>query len=345
MTSWFTNCWFILIACAAPAHVRAADPPAIRFEARDGEVRITAGGQPLARYVYNDETITRPYFCDLCAPGGIQVTRNHPPNQEDLQDHATFHPGLWLAFGDINGHDYWRLKAKVVHDGFAERPQAATSSGEAGSSRELRTDRGGFVVRNRYVATDGKSTICEETCKVQFLVVPEGHWILWDSTITSPDHELRFGDQEEMGLGVRLATSLAVQSNKGGRILNSDGRRNEQEVWGRQALWCDYSGPLDSKRAEGKYVGAVIFAHPDNPRPCWWHVRDYGLLVANGFGERSVEKGKLASLVIPRGESLRLRYGVLLHASQKPDDADLDKAKLDKAKLVKAYKAYAQLAR
>ena len=41
----------------------------------------------------------------------MQVTRHHPPIEgQDRVDHGTFHPGIWMAFGDISGSDYWRLE-------------------------------------------------------------------------------------------------------------------------------------------------------------------------------------------------------------------------------------------
>ena len=68
--------------------------------------------------------ILRPYFCNVHAPGGIQVTRNHPPVAgQDATDHDTMHPGLWLAFGDINGQDFWRNKGRIEHVRFTEPPK------------------------------------------------------------------------------------------------------------------------------------------------------------------------------------------------------------------------------
>lgn len=292
-----------------------------RVSSSEGEVRIEYDGRPFARYVYADETITRPYFCDLCAPSGVQVTRTHPPGKDDLQDHATYHPGLWLAFADINGHDYWRLKARVAYDGFEKKPYVETISKEAADAAGGARQYAGFAVRNRYLSTDGKETVCEERCAVRFFATGEGHWIVWDSAISSAEHGLAFGDQEEMGLGVRLATAVAVQSQRGGEIWNADGRRDEKEIWGRRSAWCDYRGVLADKR-----VGAAIFPHPKNPRECWWHVRDYGLQVANGFGERSVAAGETGMLNVARGETLRLRYGVLLHAGEKDARPDMPAA-------------------
>jgi hypothetical protein len=287
--------------------VAAAQQPTrlleVSFAAERGQLHLRVAGENVATYVFEDQTITRPFLAHVRTPGGVQVTRNHPPQPEDAQDHATFHPGIWLAFGDISGHDYWRLKAKVVHDGFVHKP-----SGGAG--------RGGFAVRHRYLSADGKRTVCTELWRVTLHARPEGYALIWDSTF-SPNADITFGDQEEMGLGVRLATPIAVTSKKGGRILDTAGRRDGAGIWGKSAEWCDYSGTIS-----GKHAGVLIVPDPANFRPAWWHARDYGLLVANPFGRRALTGGEKSSVTVRRGQPLRLRFGLLIHSAEKGDEFD-----------------------
>ena len=57
----------------------------------------------------------------------------------------------------------------------------------------------------------GGVVLCEEVCTYTFQVRPAGYLILWDSTFESNRSGLYFGDQEEMGLGVRVATPLMVK--------------------------------------------------------------------------------------------------------------------------------------
>ena len=294
---------FLLIADSRTA--LAADPPVIKLERGENQMVITAGSEKIATYVFRDEKIPRPYFAHLFAPGNVQVSRNHPPVPgKDAVDHDLFHPGLWLAFGDLSGHDSWRLKAKVQHDGFAEEPKS-----EPG--------RGTFSVRNRHLSTAGDATVCLETCRYTILARPAGWLILCDSTFSSDSGALVFGDQEEMGLGIRVATPLAVKS--GGRLTNSEGKTNEKEVWGRQADWCDYSGVIDGRR-----VGMTLLPDPANFGRSWFHARDYGFIAANPFGRNAFTKGDVSRLLVRRGKSLRLRFGVLLHASPNEKNVDLD---------------------
>jgi hypothetical protein len=126
----------------------------------------------------------------------------------------------------------------------------------------------------------------------------------WTSHFSGPE-EFSFGDQEEMGLGFRVATELAV--TKGGSIRSSAGGRDEKGVWGTQAAWCEYFRAVEGK----KRSGLLLMTHPENFRRAWFHARDYGLLVANPFGRQALTKGPPSRIVVRKGESLRLRFGIL----------------------------------
>lgn len=281
-----------------PAAGRAQS--SISFQRRTGSLQIWIRDKHVGDYVWVDPHVRRPFFARLHALNGVQVTRNHPPaDGQDATDHATMHPGLWLAFGDLAGLDFWRNDAAVEHVEFLDAPAAEN-------------DEGGFRVRNRYLA-NGK-LVCEETCRITLHAGAEAWTIDWTSEFTGPD-SFSFGDQEEMGLGVRLASPLTVKN--GGRITNSHQHVNEAQVWGKQADWCDYSGLTDGRRA-----GITLMPAPDNFRQCWFHARDYGLLVANPFGVNAFTRQSKSEIRVPRGETFRLRFGILIHAG----DTDLPAA-------------------
>lgn len=303
------------IAIVLAPSLHAGEPPAFAFVAKPGAIEISIRGEPFATYVFRDPEIPRPYFAHVRAPGGIQVTRHHPPSEGDPQDHATLHPGIWLAFGDLSGHDSWRLKARVESEGIVEGPSLAA-------------DRASFTVRNRYLATGGKDAVCIETCRYAIAIRPQGILLVADSRFVSDRAEFFFGDQEEMGLGIRVATSIAVKTGKGGRILDASGRVNEKEVWGKSAEWIDYSGPIGDRSA-----GMMVVPDPANFRPSWFHARDYGFIAANPFGRKALARGEESKLVIEKGETFRLRFAILIHAS--PSAAEFDaKAAFEEAKEV-----------
>lgn len=288
----------VLLTAALPA-----GEPEITFEHHDGVLAIRLGHAEVARYVYRDEAVPRPYFAPVKTASGLEVTRHHPPRMdEDPVDHVGLHTGIWLSFGDLSGCDYWRLKAQTEHVRFVIEPV-----GGAG--------RGSFSVLNRYRSADGNGTVCEETCHYVVRTVAGGYLLEMVSEFRPGDAELVFGDQEEMGLGIRVATPLVVDRNLGGRILDSAGRCNGGEVWGQTAEWCDYSGPL-----AGKWVGMTVLCHPRNFRPCWSHARDYGFLAMNPFGRQAFTKQEPSRVVVRRGETFQLRYGVVVHETATADD-------------------------
>jgi hypothetical protein len=286
-----------LLGAVGPAPTVGADDPPVAFERQPDGLFITIGGKPFARYVFGSEAITRPFFEAIHAPDGTQATRSNPPIQgEGLADHPSFHPGLWLAFGDLNGADSWRNRDRIRHAGFADEPHGGPG-------------RGHFAVRNLY--EKGAEVIGGEICRVSVLVRPQGYLLLWDSEFRPVGGDLIFGDQEEMGLGLRVAPPLAVV--KGGRIIDGEGRVDQAQVWGKQADWCSYAGEID-----GKHVGVMLMPHPENFRRSWFHARDYGLVVANPFGRNAFTKGAVSRVVVKGGEALRLRFGVLVYGGR-PD--------------------------
>ncbi len=274
-----------------------------------GKLSITLAGQPFAEYVYQDSQIPRPYFTAVHAPNGGQVTRPQPPDpQLDIADHPLFHPGIWLAFGILNDSDYWRNAAKVEFIEFTEKPRTTSAGGE-------------FTARFRYLdQKDPQKVVCEELFNCHISERPEGTLLVWDSTFSS-DREFTFGDQEEMGLGIRLATPLrSEQQARGaippgtGTIRDAAGRKNGAEIWGNAAQWCDFSGKI-----AGESAGITLMCHPDNFRSSWFHARDYGLLVANPFGQKAFHKGETSNITVEPGGTLQLRYGILLHSDKEPN--------------------------
>jgi hypothetical protein len=292
----------VLSAPAGAGSPAAAAPePAFRFEVQADRLAITHAGAPVATYVFRDERILRPYFANLHAPGGLQVTRRHPPVEGiDATDHDTMHPGLWLAFGDLNGADFWRNQARIEHVRFAESPEARGDELRFTTEGRLRTadDRILGHVTNRFTLT-----------------AQPGAWLLvWDATLAPAGDGFVFGDQKEMGLGVRVATALTEKN--GGVIVSSPGRRSAKDTWGQPADWCDYSGHVGDRPA-----GVTLMADPANSRPSWWHNRDYGLMVANPFGREAMKQGAKSAVTVPPGAVLRLRFGAALHAGPDFDPA------------------------
>ena len=281
--------------------------PVVDFDLKPGELLITIGDEPFATYSFEDPENTRPYFANVKTPCGIQATRNHPPQPGDPQDHAAYHPGIWLSFCDINGNDYWRQKAEVEHEMFVEKPKGGPGKGT-------------FTVRNYYMSPDGKERVLAELVEYTILVRPSGYLLIWDSTFSSDSNKIVIGDQEEMGLGIRLNTAINVTYGEG-QITNAEGMKDEGGTWGKASDWIDYSGPVD-----GQYVGMTIMPDPENFRPSWYHARDYGFVAANPFGREAMEQGEKSEVIVSEGEEFELEFGILIYCNPKGEKIDVDDA-------------------
>jgi hypothetical protein len=303
-----------LIGAFCVSSTGAAEPGIWKCEAKADRLIISCDDGSACEYVFADKTINRPFFCRVKAPGGVPVTRSHPPTPgSDPADHADMHPGIWLAFGDFCGSDFWRNKGAVVHEQFSQSPR-------------IDGDSLTFAVENRYL--DGQRTVATETCHLALIHRGEGYLVTFDSTFTGKE-PLVFGDQEEMGLGVRVASPLRVTGGSG-EMFDSEARHNEPQIWGKPADWCDYRG-----KSGDKMVGIALFSHGDNFRPSWFHVRDYGLMVANPFGRKALTGGEPSRLEIKPADHLRLRFAVWVHAGS-PDE---------QRNIAGAYRNYLELAK
>ncbi|MDB6155380.1 MAG: hypothetical protein JWL90_3833 [Chthoniobacteraceae bacterium] len=278
--------YLLTLKTAAPLPAVNPVAPGFAFEQRDDRLVILHDGKPVAHYVFRDPAVTRPFFAHLHEPGGAQVTRDFPPSAGS--DHPTMHPGVWLAWGDINGLDFWRNAVPIRHQRFIQAPE----------------------IKNGRLTFATESSLGQETglllSRFTIREAARGWLIEWDATIAAGAKELVFGDQEEMCFAARLAMPL-IEKN-GGVLLTDNGARTAAATWGKPFAWTDGSALIDGKR-----VGLAIFAHPGNPRPSRWHNRDYGLIGANLFALKAFNAGAPEPIVIKPGASLRLRYAVFTH--------------------------------
>ena len=159
LEGWKLLGWTVAAAALLPMiAIQAADSSRkVEFQQKPNKVHVTIAGEVVATYVTADPNLPRPYFAHVRGPGGIQLTRNFPPIEgQDQTDHDTMHPGIWMAFGDLNGTDIWRNKGRVVHQRFVQEPVSGSGQGS-------------FAVENLYETTDGEP-ICREVCRFTFLV-------------------------------------------------------------------------------------------------------------------------------------------------------------------------------
>ncbi len=248
-------------------------------------VTVKYDGQPFATYVIGEAN--KSYLFPVYGPTGKSMTRAYPMQKvEGEQTDHYHHRGICFGHQDINGFDSWMERGSVSllpDDKLTEKQK--TSLGRMGSAKhvafkEVSADASRAVVvsENIYVGGDGKKSVTEIRT-LTFRVEGETRLIDWDQEFIATEGDVTFGDKKDAGLSIRVPSTMAVDSKKGGRIVTSTGI-TDKDAWSKRAPWVDYSGPV-----EGETLGVAILNHPSSFRhPTSWHVRTYGLFTANCFG-------------------------------------------------------------
>jgi len=274
--------------------------PGVAAARVDDTVEFTVGGEPFTTYHFGKEW-ARPYFYPVLGPEQTHLTRHYPLCKGvsgETRDHP-HHKSLWVAHGSVNGVDNW--SESRAHGKSVSRRVKEVSDGPVLGIVRQDLD---------WVSARGKKVLGEER-EIRIYATAPGERIV-DLTVTfnASAGKVVFGDTKEGGIcSVRVATSM--DGANGGKIENSYGAVGEAETWGRRAVWCDYSGPVN-----GKLAGIAVFDTPGNLRyPTTWHVRDYGLMTANPFGLSAFapELGESGEYVLRAKQKLRFAYRIFMH--------------------------------
>lgn len=306
----------IVWCCAIGLIPLAAQAADIKMQQDDEGVTVKLGDQLFTRYLIKSGS--KPILWPIIGPTGKPVTRGYPMQDAADQERADHphHRSFWFTHGDVNGTSFWHEGGKsgaIVHREFVKVAGGPT---------------GVIVTRNDWVNSDGE-TVCWDERTLTFGTWNESRWIDADLTVSAPDQPVKFGDTKEGSFGVRVAGSLKVDSESGGKIVNSHGH-TDRDAWGKSAPWVDYYGPL-----AGETVGIAIMNHPSSFRfPTYWHVRTYGLFAANPFGLHNFKNSREVdgSHTLQPRESFTLRYRVLFHAGD-----------VEQGQVAAAYDHYAKL--
>ena len=267
---------------------------AVSFKAVQNGVKILVGKQQVAEFVHTEKPAGRPFISNVKTLDGIQVTRNYPVKAGDQSDHP-HHQGIFHTFSQVNGIDYWHMRGITKHVRFVREPQVGTKTG--------------FVTENSYLDREQKETLLTEVISYEFKVTEMGLLIIVDSVIKATQDGVVLGSKEEGGLAVRMASDLRVDT--GAVMADDQGRQGGSAIWGKAARWVDNSGLKN-----GRWVGVTLLTHPKNGRLYHWHARDYGLITANPLGPLNTAPDR----VLQSGDSLRFRYGVMIHSHARHQD-------------------------
>jgi hypothetical protein len=279
---------------------------------------------PVGRYNLDPDG-AKPYFYPLLAPGRQPLTRSWPI-EKDVEGETTDHPhqkGAWFTYGDVIPEGI-ELKQKVKNVEGVDFWSEANGHGrivcvKVGNVEQIKS-HGYVVTYNEWRTADGVK-IMDEKRTIHLYNLGDSALFVVESELTASVCPITFGDTKEGAFGVRVRDSMNLKSNKGGHMVNAEGKegegagdnKNRDGCWGLKSAWVDYSGPVN-----GAVVGIAVMADPKNSIPTFWHARGYGLLAANPFGRSKSgfpdAKDSKDRVKLAKGETLRLRYGMLLHA-------------------------------
>jgi hypothetical protein len=306
---------------------------AVSLKRRGNQVDVTIGGKPFTSYYFGSAS-PKPYVHPLRSAPGTIVTRGYPMVQDipgEDHDHP-HHRAMYFAHGDINGVDFWGEEtpaksaqtAKGVFYSSEELPKGRTAFRKL---EEIRSGPDSGTLRASFdlVGPDGK-VMGSETQTYTFRGDDTRRTIDCTFTILATHRPLKMGDTKEGTFAIRVVKALEQPP---ALMLDSNGAVGEKNIWGKRASWVDYSGTV-----EGEKLGIAIFDNPENIKhPTYWHARAYGLFAVNPFGEHDFynDPKRDGSVTIPAGDSLVLRYRVLIHHGDATE-----------AKVSEAYQRYAE---
>jgi hypothetical protein len=243
-------------------------------------------GRELTRYHFAPG-LKRPFLYPIACPAGRSLTRMGHPHDPITHSH---HNSVWISHNDVEGVTFWadggegRIVCQRVEQ-YDDGPEQA------------------WLLAVNAWQDEARKTLMIERRRICVEPFEEGEWLLLiDLQLEAPRNEPVTLGQTPFGLiGVRMAKTIGVHDG-GGRILNSEGQVNEEQVFRKPARWVDYSGPV-TREATG---GITLMDHPANPdHPTPFHVRNDGWMGACLTLDRPLE--------IPPAEPLRLRYGLWVH--------------------------------
>jgi hypothetical protein len=322
---------FVLVLILGDLSLFAQKPVELRKSGN--QIEVVVGGKPFTTYYFGPDS-PKPYLHPLRSAAGTVVTRGFPMRTDipgESRDHP-HHRAMFFAHGDINGVDFWgeaKFEEKApVHVAGKTYTSEDLPKGRTVFTKleEMESGPGFGKVRADFhlVGPDGK-VVAEETQAYTFRGGETTRVIDCEFTIRALHTPVRMGDTKEGTFAIRVVKALQEPP---GKMLNSEGKTGEKEIWGKRANWVDYSGTV-----AGEKLGVAIFDNPANPRhPTYWHARGYGLFAVNPFGEHDYynDPKRDGSLTLQPGKSLTLRYRVLIHHG---DAAE--------AHLAEAYQEYA----
>lgn len=235
-----------------------------------------------------------PFFYPVNGPSGASITSIRNSNYPH-------HSSLFFGADYVNEGNYWQ---EGIDEG--QIISVKTDILESGDDR--------VVIANECLwVRQGADSPIKDTRRITITSPDENIYkimfeislhALQDVTIERNNHSLFSG---------RMDPDLAVIN--GGTMINADGDKGEDGTFGKVSDWITYYG----ERGNG-VEGMTIMQHPENDWPkAPWFTRDYGFFSPTPIYWPEDEE---AGTTIRMGETVNLKYGVIVHAGA-PDEAGI----------------------
>src|SRR6185295_6745835 len=195
---------FFVLGWSATLHAKD-----LTVEKTERGVTIKVDGQVFSEYLIKSGA--KPVVWPIIGPTGKRMTRSYP--MEELANEEHDHPhqrSLWCAHGNVDDIDFW---SEVKGHGTTEHREFLKVEGGPAAIVETRND---------WLGPDG-SKHGEDVRRLTFRADENARSIDFDITIKAVPRAIAFGDTKEGMFGVRVPSSIRVESNQGGKIVNSDG--------------------------------------------------------------------------------------------------------------------------
>lgn len=262
----------------------------------DSQASFQHLGRELTRYHFGPALETpfgprpkRPFLYPLVGPEGRSLTRMGHPHDPVTHSH---HNSVWISHNDVDGVSFWADQGKAVIQcdkvlQYEDGPREAW-----------------MLAANTWREEPGGKPLITERRRISVEPLEGDDWLMMVDLQLEPggNQPVTLGQTPFGMIGVRMAKTIGVHDG-GGRILNSEGQINEEEVFRKPARWVDYSGRV-TDAATGGITLMDHTANPDHPTP--FHVRGDGWMGASLTLNRPIQ--------IEPGKPFRLRYGLWVHA-------------------------------
>jgi hypothetical protein len=328
------------------SHCTSRKPVDLNINEAEKKVDVIIDGKLFTSYIY-PENIRKPVLWPVMSLAGNMLTRSYPlvKKEGESVDHR-HHIGIWLNYGDVNGLDFWNCPEIIPPE---KREMYGTIYHQSIEKAESGKGEALLVTTSEWKSPDDH-VILEEQSSFNFIARDDIRFIDRTTTLKAAIDEVKFTDDKEGMIGIRVARELELPSEKPIKLTDVNGNISEDEkidnrfvkgnyrssegiegkdVWGTRGRWMKLTSEIN-----GETVALVIIDHPSNVGyTTYWHARDYGLFAANPLGQKIFSDGTSElNFTLKKGESVTFKYRIVV-ANKNLTDEQINKLADDYSKL------------